>query len=168
MRSGWLVGWISSITIASMRPPCTTLTPTELEIMKIVWQAEPVTVRDVYEPLRQRRRVAYTTVLSMMRVLLRKGYVTVSREARAHAYRSVHSERQMTVWMAEEFVSRVFEGHAFAFLVHLLEDNHLGKFDVTELRERITARRLRTPEPRRARMKVGCEQSVNNWAPNTG
>ena len=49
-----------------MRPKSTTLTGHELEIMKIVWRREEVTVRDVYQELLERRSIAYTTVMSEM------------------------------------------------------------------------------------------------------
>ena len=49
-----------------MRKPSPTLTPQELEIMKIVWQREQSTVRDVYEALLEHRKMAYTTVMTMM------------------------------------------------------------------------------------------------------
>ena len=62
-----------------MRPKSPTLTAHELELMKIVWRHdEPVTVRDVYEELRQQRSVAYTTVLTNMKTLEQKGYLRAS------------------------------------------------------------------------------------------
>ncbi len=67
------------------QPPV--LTEQELEIMKVVWERESVTVRDVYETLRAQRQIAYTTVMTMMRILERKGHVKVSRADRAFVYR---------------------------------------------------------------------------------
>ena len=55
--------------------------------MQVVWDRDSVTVRDVYEALRERRQIAYTTVLTMMQVLERKGHLAVSRDQRAHVYR---------------------------------------------------------------------------------
>ena len=55
--------------------------------MKVVWALERATVRDVYEHLRSRRTIAYTTVLTMMKILEQKGYVTKTREERAFVYR---------------------------------------------------------------------------------
>ena len=64
-----------------MRPPSTTLTEQELEIMKIVWGKGEATVREVYETLLARRRIAYTTVMTMMSRALssnRTGLLTLS------------------------------------------------------------------------------------------
>jgi predicted transcriptional regulator len=58
-----------------MRKPSPTLTPSELELMKLVWSRGQATVRDVYEALREERRVAYTTVMTTMNVLEKKGHL---------------------------------------------------------------------------------------------
>ena len=58
-----------------MRPRHATLTPQELEIMKLVWERDSATVRDVYEALLERRKIAYTTVMTMMKILETKGYL---------------------------------------------------------------------------------------------
>ena len=57
-----------------MRPAKPTLTEQELEIMKVVWQLETATVRQVYETMLEHRRIAYTTVMTMMNILEQKGY----------------------------------------------------------------------------------------------
>jgi predicted transcriptional regulator len=59
-----------------MRTPHPTLTPQELAIMKIVWRLNKATVRDVYEAMRETRQVAYTTVMTMMKILeeMRRGH----------------------------------------------------------------------------------------------
>ena len=59
-----------------MRPKSPTLTEQELEIMKIVWARDVATVRDVYEALLERRKIAYTTVMTMMKILEQKKYLT--------------------------------------------------------------------------------------------
>jgi predicted transcriptional regulator len=116
-----------------MRPASATLTPQELELMKIVWQKGPVTVRDVYETLLERRKIAYTTVMTMMRVLERKGYVKTRRENRAFVYRPARPERQVLRSMVREFVDRVFNGSAQPLLVHLMEDRRLSPKELEEL-----------------------------------
>ena len=101
--------------------------------MKIVWQKGQATVRDVYETLLERRKIAYTTVMTMMRVLERKGYVKARRENRAYIYRPAHAERQVLRSMVREFVDRVFNGSARPLLVHLVEDRRLSKDEIEEL-----------------------------------
>ena len=101
--------------------------------MKIVWQKGQATVREVYETLLERRKIAYTTVMTMMRVLERKGYVKTRRENRAFVYRPARPERQVVRSMVREFVDRVFNGSAHPLLVHLVEDRRLSAHELDEL-----------------------------------
>jgi BlaI family penicillinase repressor len=86
------------------------LTNQELQIMRIVWQRGDTTVRDVYEEMRKRRRIAYTTVMTMMNVLERKGRLMKRKSGRAFCYAPVSSRDQVLQEMLIEFVDRVFEG----------------------------------------------------------
>jgi predicted transcriptional regulator len=116
-----------------MRTPHPTLTPQELAIMKVIWSLEKATVRDVYETLRERRQIAYTTVMTMMKILETKGYLKKTQVDRAFVYRSSRPRQQVVRAMVREFVERVFDGAAGGLLVHLAKDATLSK----EERERI-------------------------------
>jgi BlaI family penicillinase repressor len=105
-----------------MKKPSTTLTPQELAIMKIVWRLESATVRDVYEALRAIRPVAYTTVMTMMKVLEDKGYVQKTMVERAHVYRPAKPRQQVVGAMVRDFVDRVFDGASASLLLHLAKD----------------------------------------------
>jgi BlaI family transcriptional regulator, penicillinase repressor len=109
-----------------MRTPTATLTPQELAIMKVVWDLEPATVRDVYERLRARRDVAYTTVLTMMKILEQKGYVTRERAERAFVYRAARPRQQVLGGMVREFIDRVFDGASRPMLLHLVKQTKLS------------------------------------------
>src|SRR5215471_10473484 len=109
-----------------MRTPTGTLTPQELAIMKVVWDLETATVRDVYERLRARRPVAYTTVLTVMKILEQKGYVTKARADRAFVYRPARPRQQVIGGMVREFVDRVFDGASRPMLLHLVKHTRLS------------------------------------------
>jgi BlaI family penicillinase repressor len=115
-----------------MRPPSRTLTPQELEIMKVVWRTGRASVRDVYEALLKKRSVAYTTVMTMMKVLQRKGHLKAQREGRAHVYTATRPQQRVLREMVREFLSRVFNGSAEPLVQHLVRD---GRLTETELRE---------------------------------
>jgi len=108
-----------------MRKPHPTLTPQELAIMKVVWRKDETTVRDVYEALQATRPVAYTTVMTMMRILQEKGYLTKATNDRAHVYRPAKPRQQVIGGMVRDFLDRVFDGASDALLVHLARDNKL-------------------------------------------
>ena len=116
-----------------MRHPSKTLTEQELEIMKVIWERERVTVRDVYEALLERRKVAYTTVMTMMKILEQKGFLKKTQEDRAYLYRPAQAKRQVIGAMVKDFVNRVFNGSAEPLLVHLVEDHHLSQKDLEEI-----------------------------------
>jgi predicted transcriptional regulator len=116
-----------------MRHRSRTLTEQELEIMKVVWERERASVRDVYEELLERRKVAYTTVMTMMKILEQKGFLKKSQEDRAYIYRPAQAKRQVIGAMVRDFVNRVFNGSAEPLLVHLVEDHHLSQKDLEEI-----------------------------------
>jgi BlaI family penicillinase repressor len=103
----------------------TTLTPQELAIMKVVWNKEQATVRDVYEALQESRPVAYTTVMTMMRILQEKGFLTKVAEDKAHVYAPTKPRQQVLGSMVRDFVDRVFDGASEGLLLHLAKDNTL-------------------------------------------
>jgi BlaI family transcriptional regulator, penicillinase repressor len=118
-----------------MRRPTATLTDQELEIMKIVWELGQATVRQVYEQLREHREIAYTTVLTMMQVLERKGRLLKSLDDKAHVYRPVEEKQKVIGGMVQEFLNRVFNGSAEPLLLHLVEDEKLSHDDIERLRK---------------------------------
>ena len=108
-----------------MRKPHPTLTPQELAIMKVVWRTDEATVRDVHAALNEDRPVAYTTVMTMMRILEQKGYLTKATHEKAHVYRPAKPRQQVIGGMVRDFLDRVFDGASDALLVHLARDNKL-------------------------------------------
>jgi len=124
-----------------MRPASKTLTPQELEIMKAVWARERATVRDVYESLRTRRRVAYTTVLTMMNVLERKGHLRKRPEGRSFLYEPTRPRARVLRGMVRDFLDRVFGGAAEPLLVHLVEDRRLSRRRLEALTRRLREQR---------------------------
>ena len=116
-----------------MRPKHTTLTPQELEIMKLVWQRDSATVRDVYEALLAHRKIAYTTVMTMMKILETKGYLKKRLQDRAFVYRPTHPKNQVIGGMIREFIDRVFNGSAEPLLVHLVKSRRIREKDLEKI-----------------------------------
>ena len=124
-----------------MRTPHPTLTPQELAIMKVVWSRDTATVRDVYEVLREKRQIAYTTVMTMMRILEEKGYLKKTLVDRAHVYNPAQRRQQVIGAMVRDFLDRVFDGASDSLLVHLAKDNKL-----TEKQRRIVKQLIEEQE----------------------
>ena len=116
-----------------MRTRSRTLTEQELEIMKVVWGLERATVRDVYEALRERRKIAYTTVMTMMNILEAKKHLKKRAQDRAYVYQATRPRSQVIKGMVREFVDRVFNGSAEPLLVHLIKDRQLSQKDLGKI-----------------------------------
>ena len=118
-----------------MRPKSDTLTGQELEIMKVIWPRGQATVRQVYDALRDRRPIAYTTVQTMMNILETKGHLRKQAGEKAHVYAPVRAQHTVVRSMVREFVNRVFDGSARPLLVHLLKEKGLTDRERRELQK---------------------------------
>ena len=101
--------------------------------MKIVWERDRATVRDVYEALLERRKIAYTTVMTMMNILEQKKSLRKAAGDRAYVYQPAKPKQQVIKGMVREFVDRVFNGSAEPLLVHLIEDRKLTRKELDEI-----------------------------------
>lgn len=118
-----------------MRPKSDTLTGQELEIMKVIWPKGHATVREVYDELRTRRTIAYTSVQTMMNVLETKGHLKKEAIDKAHVYAPVRPQQAVVRTMVRDFVDRVFDGSARPLLVHLLKEKGLTERERRELQK---------------------------------
>src|SRR5258706_10461218 len=101
--------------------------------MRLVWRRGTVPVRDVYEALLETRRIAYTTVMTMMNILETKGYLKKEKHERAYRYRPARPERVVLGSMVREFVGRVFDGASRPLLLHLVKEGGLTAKEREEL-----------------------------------
>ena len=109
--------------------------------MKVVWRLAQATVRDVYEDLLTRRRIAYTSVMTMMNVLERKGHLRKTQQDRAYLYVPTAPQKRVLSAMVGEFVDRVFNGSTKPLLQHLVEDERLTDEDVREIQRLLKQRK---------------------------
>ena len=102
-------------------------TPVELEILQLVWNLKTATVRDVYEAILEQRRIAYTTVMTMMKIMERKGILRkAQQQGRAFIYKAAHTRERVNKAMLREFMGRVFGGSSEALLNQLIDDSDLS------------------------------------------
>ncbi len=101
--------------------------------MKIVWERGTATVRDVYETLLSRRKIAYTTVMTMMKIMEEKKYLKRRLDGRAYVYEGTRPKKQMIREMVSEFVNRVFNGSAQPLVAHLVEERRLSEQELKQI-----------------------------------
>jgi predicted transcriptional regulator len=92
----------------------------EADILAIVWDDKQATVRDVYETLRERRQIAYTTVMTVMNNLVKKGLLSQDRAAIAYVYKPAIPGDEVASTILDSLVQRLFRGRANLALSHLL------------------------------------------------
>ena len=124
-----------------MRNKKQTLTEHQIEIMNEVWRLGDATVRDVYEALRTRRPIAYTTVMTTMKTMESKGHLKKRTEGRAFVYRATEQKDRALRRIVGDFLDRVFNGSAGPLLVHLVEERHLSPKDLEEATKMIRNRK---------------------------
>ena len=109
------------------------LTPLELEIMKVLWDAGPASVQSVQQNLG--RDLAYTTVQTMLNILCRKGHVKRTLKQKAYVYRPATSHRDVVKQTVGDVVDSLFGGSATSLVMSLVETKQLKREDVDRLRE---------------------------------
>ena len=110
--------------MSSPRPAKTTKVPeptqSELDILNVLWQLGPSTVRSVHAALLEHDELAYTTVLSMLQVMYQKGLVMRDDSERAHVYKPALSRNQTQRQILTKLLHRVFEGSTTELVMQAL------------------------------------------------
>jgi len=109
-------------------------TSSELEILHILWERGPSTVREVHEALHAKRPIGYTSVLKLMQIMTAKGTVRRNEEQRAHVYEAVQPEEKTKRDLALDVLQRVFDGSASALMMHALAGRKASKEEIEEMR----------------------------------
>lgn len=113
------------------------LTPLELEIMQVLWDAGPSTVSDVQPKLKA--ELAYTTVQTMLNVLLRKGKVKRVQEGRAFRYRALVSRERAFGGALSDMVKRMFGGSSEALLMAMVDTRQISAEELERVAKKLAA-----------------------------
>jgi BlaI family penicillinase repressor len=110
-------------------------TDSELEILQVLWQEGPCTVRQVNERLTENRDVGYTTTLKLMQIMYEKGLLTRLEEARSHVYEANVSEEETQSTLLERFVDTAFRGSASKLVMQALGNHKTTPAELDEIRK---------------------------------
>jgi predicted transcriptional regulator len=119
------------------RPKSSTLTDGELRLMRVLWDRGEASVTDVVESLRERPKPAYNTVLTLLRILEKKGYVTHRKDGRAFVFVPLIDKTHATRSALRTLVNRFFEGSPKLLMLNLLEEQDLSADALAHLKQRI-------------------------------
>lgn len=109
-------------------------TESELEILQILWEAGPSTVRQVNDRLNEQREVGYTTTLKLMQIMADKGLAQRDTESRTHIYRAAVSEKDTQRRLLEKFVDTAFRGSAMKLVVQALGNHRASSEELEEIK----------------------------------
>jgi predicted transcriptional regulator len=110
-------------------------TESELEILKVLWERGPSTVRDVHEELSTHKPTGYTTVLKLMQIMMEKGLVRRDEEQRAHVYEARLPQEQTQNQLLGDLVERVFDGSAAKLVMQALSGRKTSRQELDQIRE---------------------------------
>jgi predicted transcriptional regulator len=109
-------------------------TESELELLRILWEKQPATVREIYDALNTERRSGYTTVLKLLQIMTAKGLVVRDEANRAHVYRSAISQDAMQSKILKDLSVRLFSGSAAQLALHALAMEPASDIELEEIR----------------------------------
>jgi len=110
-------------------------TGAELEILGVLWQRGPSTVRDVHVVLSHRRRTGYTTVLKLMQIMAEKGLVLRNEDQRAHIYAARAPQEQTQKQLVRDLVDRAFNGSALNLVMQALSAQKASPEELAQIRQ---------------------------------
>ena len=115
------------------RVPERQLTELELELMQEIWTQGKCTVRDVHDAFP--KRLAYTTIATVMKVLEQKGFLSIQKHDKAHVYEPTLSREAYARGAVKHVTERLYRGRAAPMVAHLLDESELTPAELKHLRE---------------------------------
>lgn len=112
-------------------------TEAELEILRVLWERGPSTVRQVHELLAAARETGYTTTLKLMQIMTDKGLVTRDESARTHVYVARVSQETTQRQLVNDLVQRAFGGSAAELVLRALSSHETSDEELLEIRKLI-------------------------------
>ena len=119
------------------RPTSPTLTDGELRLMQVLWEKGQSTVTEVVAALTTRPKPAYNTVLTLLRIMEKKGFVTHRKDGRAFIFVPVIGRTDASRSALNSLINRFFEGSPRLLMLNLLDHEQLSPEALKQLKERI-------------------------------
>ncbi len=110
-------------------------TESELEILQILWEKGPSSVRQVNEILNQQREVGYTTTLKIMQIMNDKSLVTRDTDSRTHIYHSAVKEKETQSSLLQNFIKKTYRGSAMKMVMQALGTETASQEEMEELKK---------------------------------
>ncbi len=112
-------------------------TAAELEILSVLWEQGPITVKEVHEVINKQKPTLYTTILKHLQIMQEKGLVARDEHSKAHIYRAVAAKKETQKNLVSDLLERVFRGSAAQLVQHVLESKSASPEELKEIRKMI-------------------------------
>jgi BlaI family penicillinase repressor len=112
-------------------------TAAELEILSVLWEKGPITVKDAHEVINKQKPTLYTTVLKHLQIMQEKGLVARDEHSKAHIYRALAAKKETQKNLVSDLLERVFRGSAAQLVQHVLESKAASPEELKEIRKMI-------------------------------
>lgn len=112
-------------------------TDSELEILQLIWETGPSTVRQINEALNAKREIGYTTTLKLMQIMASKGILVVDKSERTHIYQAVLKQEETQQQLVDQFLEAAFGGSAKTLVMQVLGNRKPGKIELEEIKNLI-------------------------------
>jgi BlaI family transcriptional regulator, penicillinase repressor len=109
-------------------------TASELDILRVLWDRGPSTVREVHDVLAETKNMGYTTVLKLLQIMTAKGMVKRDEEARAHVYQARQPADKTKRQLVGDLLQRAFSGSASDLMLHALSGSKTSPEEIEEIR----------------------------------
>ena len=110
-------------------------TDAELDILRVLWELGPSTVRQVHDELSQKRDVGYTTVLKLMQIMAEKALLLRDESQRSHIYKVRHKESVTQKQLVKDLVSRAFGGSTEKLVMQALSSKKATAQEIADIRK---------------------------------
>jgi predicted transcriptional regulator len=116
-------------------------TDAELEILRVLWESGPSTVRQVHDAIGQARDAGYTTILKQLQIMAEKGLVDRDEAHRSHVYRARQAQEQTQRQLLRDLLTRAFGGSTEKLVMQALSAKPASKEELEEIRRLLEEKR---------------------------
>jgi len=116
------------------------LTEVELEMMNVIWKSDQCTIRSVVDQLPKERRLAYTSVATMMKILEEKGFLTSENQEKTHVFSPVIGKEDYERRTLNHVAEKLFEGSPSSMVMKLIDDADLSREELKAIQKTLEER----------------------------
>ena len=107
----------------------------ELEILQVLWEVQPATVKTIHEHLAVKREVGYTTILKQMQRMMDKGFLTRQKDGKLHRYEAIPGKETIQQTLTDRLVEKAFSGSALQMVMRALGQNDTSQEELEALQQ---------------------------------